>query len=210
MTKKELEEIGYWDLKKKYPEHWKKGIDKGEMIDSILGVAAIKPVSDITLKDPVLNVPVLNVPTAKNPDSIPAVKEQVSTSATVTPAKVNLQTLLYEDLEKANILNCTDNSVTEVRSDFIFSKIENLIPLMNEIHRILIPGKQFHISVPLYPFEQAVQDPMCRRVFTRETFKYFIESNHFYKSNGRQYGIIPFRHITQRVEGWKLIVVITK
>jgi SAM-dependent methyltransferase len=47
------------------------------------------------------------------------------------------------------------------------------IELMNEIHRILVPGGLFLASTPAYPHPAAFQDPTHVNVITDQTHNYF-------------------------------------
>lgn len=47
------------------------------------------------------------------------------------------------------------------------------IELMNEIHRILIPGGRFYAVTPLYPAEEAFKDPTHVNIITASTHSYF-------------------------------------
>lgn len=106
--------------------------------------------------------------------------------------------------------NCIDNSVGKVTANHVLSRIPGYIALMNEIQRVLKPGKSLFIKVPLFPDPESVQDPTCVNMFTQNTFKYFIKSRPLYKDHGIHYNIKPFKHIVQRVEGCDLLVTLTK
>jgi SAM-dependent methyltransferase len=58
---------------------------------------------------------------------------------------------------------------------------DGFIRLMDECHRVLRPGGEFRIIVPLFPSSAAVADPDHCRYFMEETFESFCgeEGNHF-------------------------------
>jgi SAM-dependent methyltransferase len=82
---------------------------------------------------------------------------------------------LVFDLEKTPLPFKT-NSVREVRCDHVLEHIYNFIPLMEELHRVCIPGGLIYISAPYYKYEGAYRDPTHVRFFTENTFYYFQES----------------------------------
>jgi SAM-dependent methyltransferase len=47
------------------------------------------------------------------------------------------------------------------------------LDLMNEIHRVLVPGGRFYALTPAYPSAEAFQDPTHVNVITEGTWRYF-------------------------------------
>ncbi len=84
---------------------------------------------------------------------------------------------LVLDLEK--ILPFKTNSVKEVRCDHVLEHIHNFISLMEELHRVCIPGGIIHISAPYYKYEGAYRDPTHVRFFTENSFYYFQKDTVF-------------------------------
>lgn len=76
------------------------------------------------------------------------------------------------DLEEAS-LPFDDNSVDDINACAVLEHIVNLIPLMEELHRILKPGGVLTAMVPMWNHPGAWQDPTHVRAFTPLTFKYF-------------------------------------
>jgi predicted SAM-dependent methyltransferase len=76
------------------------------------------------------------------------------------------------DLEKA-CLPFTDESVSKIEAVDVLEHITNLIPLMNECHRILEPRGLFFIEVPEFPHKSSISDPTHVRYFNSESFLYF-------------------------------------
>jgi hypothetical protein len=74
------------------------------------------------------------------------------------------------DLEDA-WLPFADNSVESMVSHHCLEHIgTGFIALMDECHRVLMPGAPFRIIVPLFPGSTALGDPDHVRVFQLETF----------------------------------------
>jgi SAM-dependent methyltransferase len=66
-----------------------------------------------------------------------------------------------------------DNSVDRAHATHVLEHIRNLIPLMNDVHRVLKPAGWFIIEVPLFPSVGAMKDPTHVRYFVPESFDYF-------------------------------------
>lgn len=54
--------------------------------------------------------------------------------------------------------------------------VDDLLPVMNEIHRVLKPGGVLHVMVPSAAHVNALADPTHRRLFHRQTFKFFCRA----------------------------------
>lgn len=70
-----------------------------------------------------------------------------------------------------------DESVDYILCNHVLEHINNLIPLMNEFHRIIKPDGILHIEVPRAGSISHWKDPTHVRGFVRQTFKYFAEWN---------------------------------
>jgi SAM-dependent methyltransferase len=104
-----------------------------------------------------------------------------------------------------------DNSVDEIVCSHFLEHVHNLIPIMNECHRVLKPRGVMVIYVPIYPSIQAFQDPTHVRFFTQMTLSYFDEKNPYWTEVGKHYGIKPFSQIVQSVQkGWELVASLKK
>lgn len=98
--------------------------------------------------------------------------------ADVKDGWVNIDQYAYDpDVLKVNIeeakLPYADSSVSLILASHVLEHINNLIPLMNECHRVLKPMGLMHIAVPKFPHLDSVKDPTHVRFFTVETFNYF-------------------------------------
>lgn len=107
---------------------------------------------------------------------------------------------LVLDLEEGK-LPFANNSVEEIKVDQVLEHIHNLIPLLNECHRVLTRNGVIQIAVPNAVFIQAFQDPTHVRFFTDQTFNYWYEGHPYYEQYGKSYGITGFRKLVQKTEG---------
>ncbi len=67
-----------------------------------------------------------------------------------------------------------DNSVDIVRSTHCFEHLENIVALMEDIHRILKPQGILEFTVPHVSNIGFFKDPTHKRPFTFETMDYFV------------------------------------
>jgi SAM-dependent methyltransferase len=65
------------------------------------------------------------------------------------------------------------NLFVEVRASHLLEHIQNFIGLMEEIHRICLPGGKILIWVPYYRYEGAFHDPTHVRFFAERSFDIF-------------------------------------
>jgi len=86
------------------------------------------------------------------------------------------------DLERG--LPFADHSVDHIFAVHILEHIHNLIPLMNDIHRVLAETGVLHILAPFWHHSVAVADPTHVRFFGAETFRAFCATKN---------GIKPYR-----------------
>lgn len=75
-----------------------------------------------------------------------------------------------------------ENEFDEVHCDSILEHLENFFRVMEEIHRITVPGGIIHIKVPYYTSFDAFTDPTHTHFFTSRSFDYFREDfvYHYY------------------------------
>lgn len=90
------------------------------------------------------------------------------------------------DIEKG--IPVDDSSVSEIKAFMILEHIDDIIFVMNEIHRILQPNGTIDIIVPHDSSAMAHADPTHKRIYNEESFGYFCsdwhggldgESNHY-------------------------------
>ncbi|MEM5801770.1 MAG: class I SAM-dependent methyltransferase [Candidatus Aenigmatarchaeota archaeon] len=83
---------------------------------------------------------------------------------------------IVHDLEKTP-LPFNDNEFDEIIASHILEHIQNFIPLMEELHRILKPSGILHIYVPHASDLGAFGHIDHKRFFTIRTFSHFTENN---------------------------------
>lgn len=74
------------------------------------------------------------------------------------------------------------NSVDEIIADNILEHLNDIIAVMEEIHRICRNGAIIKISLPYYKSSGAFSDPTHKHFFTENSFQYFTPEHeyHFY------------------------------
>ena len=88
-----------------------------------------------------------------------------------------------------------DYSVEEINCGCMMEQINDnvmFINFLNECHRVLVHGGKLKGYVPSTDPRVLFLDPMDRRFFQTDSFKYFDKNEHHWKEFGRVYGI----------EGW--------
>ena len=68
-----------------------------------------------------------------------------------------------------------DNSVSEVHSFHVLEHVTNLIPLLRELHRVVVPDGKLELVVPHFSNPYGFSDPTHVRFFGAYTFHYFSE-----------------------------------
>lgn len=66
-----------------------------------------------------------------------------------------------------------DASIDHVYAVHFLEHVDELLAVMNEIHRVLKPEGVLHVMVPSARHVNALADPTHRRLFHRQTFKFF-------------------------------------
>lgn len=80
-----------------------------------------------------------------------------------------------------------------VKAHHILEHVERkfLVPVMNEVWRILEPEGRCWIEIPLFPTEDSVADPTHVSFFVSQTFDYFVKGGQF-EGQRQLYGIKPW------------------
>ncbi|QNN24883.1 methyltransferase type 11 [Planctomycetales bacterium ZRK34] len=68
-----------------------------------------------------------------------------------------------------------DNCVASLRTRHTLEHVQEFLPLMKEIHRIVAPGGRIEITVPHYTNPYYYSDPTHERFFGLYTFNYFVD-----------------------------------
>jgi SAM-dependent methyltransferase len=96
------------------------------------------------------------------------------------------------NLDDADVrLPFEDDTVRSVISNHFLEHVgAGFIPLVDEVHRVLVPGGVFLAITPLFPSRTAVEDPDHKRYFmqgTWETFGGTREGDHWHESFSTPY-----------------------
>lgn len=98
-----------------------------------------------------------------------------------------------------------DDSIESIVTHHCLEHIgEGFIPLMDECHRILVPGGVFRIIVPLFPSRAAVEDPDHKRYFMEESFNAFCgaeDGSHWHESFSVPYTSCRFEEVDKDITG---------
>jgi SAM-dependent methyltransferase len=78
---------------------------------------------------------------------------------------------IVADLE--HVIPVVDRSMDHVFAVHFLEHVRNLLPLLNELHRVLKPQGVLHVMVPHHAHVNAWADPTHVRFFHRQTFKFF-------------------------------------
>ena len=69
----------------------------------------------------------------------------------------------------------------------VIEHLQSVVEIMNEMHRVLIPGGKAYIRVPLWGSFDHQTDPTHVRGFTEQSFDFFDDSTEFGLQNGQLY-----------------------
>lgn len=69
-----------------------------------------------------------------------------------------------------------DNSVDEIMTQHVLEHVQNFMPLMRELHRVVRPGGTIRITVPHYSNVFGFSDPTHVRFFGLYTMYYFVDT----------------------------------
>ena len=68
-----------------------------------------------------------------------------------------------------------DSQFDEIFCDNVIEHLDNVVRVMEELHRIAKPSAEVIIIVPFFPHRQAHTDPTHRHYFGTHSFDYFVE-----------------------------------
>jgi len=71
------------------------------------------------------------------------------------------------------VIPLPDECIAEIHANQFFEHIRNIIPLMNDCYRVLVPGGFMNIHVPYYLGPDADSDPTHVRRFSENSFRYY-------------------------------------
>lgn len=87
-----------------------------------------------------------------------------------------------------NGINEKDGEVEEIFAGCVLEQVDDLTFIMNECHRVLKKGGVLRGYVPSTDPKVMFFDPMDKRFFQEDSFKYFVESENLWQNFGRNYG----------------------
>lgn len=70
-----------------------------------------------------------------------------------------------------------DGSVDEIIMDNVLEHLDDVIKVIEELHRLCVPGAIVKINVPYFKSNSAYTDPTHKHFFTETSFKYFTKDN---------------------------------
>ncbi|HTX18961.1 MAG TPA: class I SAM-dependent methyltransferase [Bacteroidota bacterium] len=68
-----------------------------------------------------------------------------------------------------------DSSFDEIYCDNVIEHLDDVVKVMEELHRIAKPAGEIVVIVPFFPHRQAHTDPTHRHYFGIHSFDYFVE-----------------------------------
>lgn len=83
------------------------------------------------------------------------------------------------DLEEGDLESVGYGMWEVIEAHHVLEHIRNLLPLMDELWKLLRPGGILDIEVPMFPHGSSVVDPSHVRFFIPETFDYFVSLTYF-------------------------------
>jgi len=89
-----------------------------------------------------------------------------------------------------------DNSVQEVFADNVLEHVENLVRVMEELHRICVPGAIIKIYVPYAKSDGAFKDPTHKNFFMERTFQYFSPAHVYNFYSKARFEVMTLKHIS--------------
>jgi SAM-dependent methyltransferase len=101
---------------------------------------------------------------------------------------VNVDIVKLPGVDKVFDLNKTPypfkaNTFEEVEVHHTLEHLDDLMAVMEELHRICKPGAIIRVSVPYFASPAFWRDPTHKRPFTFETFTYFNEGCYYSKAH---------------------------
>jgi predicted SAM-dependent methyltransferase len=89
-----------------------------------------------------------------------------------------------------NGINEKDGSIEEIFAGCVLEQVEDLAFVMNECHRVLRKGGTLRGYVPSTDPRVMFLDPMDKRFFQEDSFRYFVEGDNHFEDFGKNYGFM--------------------
>ncbi len=84
------------------------------------------------------------------------------------------------------------NSVGVIGLHFVLERCDDVVALMKELERVLVPNGRIRINIPLSPSHLAFSDPETKNYFNESTLRHFAK--------GQRYGLFSNYTCTTRGE----------
>lgn len=88
-----------------------------------------------------------------------------------------------------------ENSIDEIRSNHFLEHLDNVVAIMEEVHRILKPGGIIKTTVPHVSNIEFFRDPTHKTAFTYGSFDYFVRDR-----KPVAYTTIEFEYISREMK----------
>jgi len=93
-----------------------------------------------------------------------------------------------------------DNNFDKIHCDGILEHLDDIVCVMEELHRIAKPGALVEVTAPYFTSVDAFTDPTHKRFFAMRSFDYFTDDFPEYSF----YSTARFRRVKVEVSFWKL------
>ena len=124
----------------------------------------------------------------------------------IIPGWINLDVVAGEGVDVvADLDRCADvplsfeaDSIDEFIGSHLLEHIRNVLPLMQELHRIAKPGAKAHFTTPYGSSDDAYEDPTHIRLYFMDSFGYFSQP-YYWRADYGYNGDWLTEHITLKV-----------
>jgi SAM-dependent methyltransferase len=114
--------------------------------------------------------------------------------------RLDLPNFVLHDLETVP-LPFPDNRFDEIYASHVLEHVRNLLPLMDELWRVIKANGVLKVWVPHWKSENAFTDPTHVRYFTPRTFYFFTENI---------WGLETKVWMIKKLEGWRALDSVSK
>ncbi|MBU1777998.1 MAG: class I SAM-dependent methyltransferase [Gammaproteobacteria bacterium] len=112
------------------------------------------------------------------------------------------------DLRNLPLPFCSE-SFDNIYADDIIEHLENVIPTMEECHRMLKPAGKFYMRTTSWKMQNSFRDPTHRHFFTLDSFDFFFPESDVCQKYF-WYTKIRFKKLEAREDGQELVFLLEK